>query len=330
VLHCKYSIETVAARVGKSPEEVKKLLESSRGRLLAAREMRPTPFIDTTIYTNWNALTVSAYLQAAQVLRIPKAKEFALLTLDRLLHEGLDPERGLCHVISYDGGAENKWVAGMLDDYALLTHACVEAWIGTGARKYYDAAMTLAERMIEEFYDAGGGGFWDTSQKGGEALGALTAARKPLQDSAAPAGNPAAAAALLRLEALNGRADFREIAARTLEVFATVVPHFGLYVGSYGLALQRLLADAVQVVVVGEDAAADDLEAAALFGFLANKSVIRISRLQGGSWLPPLLAETIPFLPNIGSGESFAVVCRGNACLPPVNEPEALLTSLQS
>ena len=36
-------------------------------------------------------------------------------------------------------------------------------------------------------------------------LGALTARRKPLQDSPTPAGNPTAAAALLRLEALSGR-----------------------------------------------------------------------------------------------------------------------------
>ena len=65
---------------------------------------RSTPFIDTTVYTNWNALAVSAYLQAAQVLRLPEVKSFALLTLDRLLREGMHAERGLAHVISYTGG----------------------------------------------------------------------------------------------------------------------------------------------------------------------------------------------------------------------------------
>jgi uncharacterized protein len=330
VLHNRYALETVAARVGKTPEEAGKLLESARARLLAAREQRPTPFIDTTIYTNWNALTVSAYLQAAQVLRLSQAKEFALLTLDRLLREGFSPERGLSHVISYDGGTADKQVPGMLDDYALLIHACVEAWIGTGSIKYYDAAMTLAERMIEEFYDAEHGGFWDTSQKGGETLGALTAARKPLQDSASPAGNPAAAAALLRLEALNGRADFREVAQRTLELYAQVVPHFGLYAGSYGSALQRLLTPAVQVIVVGDDSVADDLEAAALLGYLANKSVIRLPRVEVTGTLPPMLAETVPWLPDAGSGESFAVVCKGNTCLPPMKDPETLLESLRN
>ena len=72
-------------------------------------------------------------------------------------------ERGLAHVISYDGSGETKWVAGMLDDYAFLTHACLDGWLATGAMKYYQAALDLAERMIAEFYDATGGGFFDAA-----------------------------------------------------------------------------------------------------------------------------------------------------------------------
>src|ERR1700691_1837982 len=125
VLHVKHTLEAVAARAGKSPEAARELLSRAQARMLAARGERPTPFIDTTIYTNWNALAISAYLEAAQVLRLPEAKAFALRTLDRLLVEGLHPERGLAHVISYSGSGETKWVAGTLDDYAFLTHACL-------------------------------------------------------------------------------------------------------------------------------------------------------------------------------------------------------------
>jgi len=306
------------------------LLASARVKLLAAREQRPTPFIDTTVYTNWNALAVSAYLEAAQVLRLPEVKSFALLTLDRLLREGLHAERGLAHVISYTGGAEAKWVAGMLDDYAFLTHACVDGWLATGEEKYYQAALDLARRMIADFYDTTGGAFFDATARGAELLGVLSARRKPLQDSPTPAGNPAAAAALLRLYALNGSADLREKAEDTLEAFAGVVAHFGLYAGTYGLALERLLLPPVQVVVIGEDAAADELEAAATVGYAVNKSVIRLTRSQVAGPLPPVLAETLPLLPDLHAGHSVAVVCKGTSCLPPVREPEQLLELLQS
>jgi uncharacterized protein YyaL (SSP411 family) len=306
------------------------LLAAAKERLLAARGKRPTPFIDTTVYTNWNALAVSAYLEAAQVLRLPDVKSFALRTLDRLLGEGLHAERGLAHVISYNEGAETRWVAGMLDDYAFLAHACVDGWLATGAMKYYHAALVLARRMIAEFYDTTGGGFFDATAKGADLLGVLSARRKPLQDSPTPAGNPAAAAALLRLYALEGSADLREKAEDTLEAFAGVVTHFGLYAGTYGLALERLLLPPVQVVVIGEDAAADELEAAATVGYAVNKSVIRLTRSQVAGELPPLLAETLPLLPGLDAGHSIAVVCKGTSCLPPVREPERLLELLQT
>jgi uncharacterized protein len=329
VLHIKKTLDAVAARAGKSHSDAEALLSAARGRLLAAREERPTPFIDTTVYTNWNALAVSAYLEAAQVLHLEEVKTFALLTLDRLLREGLHAERGLAHVISYTGVAETKWVAGMLDDYAFLTHACLDGWLATGSAKYYQAALDLAERMVAEFYDPVGGGFFDATAKGAELLGVLAARRKPLQDSPTPAGNPAAAAALLRLEALNGRADLREKAEDTLEAFAGVVAHFGLYAGTYGLALERLLLPPLQVVVIGEDDAADELEAAATVGYAVNKSVIRLARAQVSDSLPPLLAETLPLLPGLKAGHSFAVVCKGASCLPPVTAPEELLALLQ-
>ena len=330
VLHVKQTLAAVAERAGKPLDQAAELLSAAHAHLLAARRERPTPFIDTTVYTNWNALAVSAYLEAARALHMPEVKAFAVLTLDRLLSEGLQAERGLAHVISYTGGADPKWVAGMLDDYAFLTHACLDGWLATGAMKYYQAALDLAERMVTEFYDPVGGGFFDAAAKGPELLGVLTARRKPLQDSPTPAGNPAAAAALLRLEALNGRVDLRQKAEDTLEAFAGVVTHFGLYAGTYGLALERLLLPPVQVVVIGEDAVADELEAAAIVGYAVNKSVIRLNRVQVAGPMPPLLAETLPLLPGLKADHSFAVVCKGTSCLPPTADPDQLLALLQN
>jgi uncharacterized protein YyaL (SSP411 family) len=41
--------------------------------MYAARLQRPTPFIDKTVYVSWNALCISAYLQAARVLKLEDA-----------------------------------------------------------------------------------------------------------------------------------------------------------------------------------------------------------------------------------------------------------------
>ena len=123
------------------------------------------------------------------------------------------------HVIAYAmpfAGKEGlrRRLPGTLDDYAFTVHACADAWFATGKMKFYRAAITLADAMIERFYDRDSGTFLDAAQSGAEHLGALTARRMPLQDTPTPAGNPTAASALLRLEALSGRADYRRIAKR--------------------------------------------------------------------------------------------------------------------
>jgi hypothetical protein len=121
------------------------------------------------------------------------------------------------------------------------------------------------------------------------------------------------------------------MAEDTLASFAGIVEHFGLYAGSYGLALERLLLDPVQVVVVGSGAAADRLEATAVAGFAVNKTVIRIapSQLVPGA-IPEVLAETVLQAPAPPGAEVWALVCRGRSCLPPIATPDELLAALQS
>jgi uncharacterized protein len=334
VLHRKYTVEEIAKRAEMNPAEVDAILKSAQQKLFAARGQRTEPYIDRTVYTSWNALAISAYLHAAHVLELEAPRAFALKTLDRIIREGWDPAAGLGHVIAYPEQASNqnrvrRYIPGVLDDYAFLTHALIDAWEATGERTYYDQAMLIAETMVARFYDAAGGGFFDTEATTGAALGVLAARRKPLQDSPTPAGNPSAAAALLRLEALSGRADFRDKAEDTLENFAGVVEHFGLYAGTYGLALELLLLPPIQVVVIGEGIEGRQLTAMATARYAVNKQVLYLQASQITSAnLPPMLAETLPELPDLKTGKTFAVLCRGNTCLPPTNDPEKLLEGM--
>jgi hypothetical protein len=334
VLHVKQTVEEMAAQAGRGVDELRALLDSARGKLLAARRARPTPFIDQTLYTGWNAMAVTAYLETARVLRMDAAREFALRTLDRLLNEAWDGAESLAHVIAYPGGAPPaEKVPGTLDDYAFTVHAALDGWLASGNMTFYGAAVKLADAMIARFYDRTAGAFYDaaTPQDKTAPLGALTARRKPLQDTPTPAGNPTAASALLRLEPLSGRKEYREMAEDTLASFAGIVEHFGLYAGSYGLALERLLLDPVQVVVVGSGPEAGRLEATAVARFSINKTVLRIAphRLAPGE-IPEALAETLLQAPPPDGAEAWALVCLGRACLPPITDPEALLEALES
>jgi uncharacterized protein YyaL (SSP411 family) len=334
VLHVKQTLEELAAQTGQTVEQLRTLRDSSRRKLLAARAARPTPFIDQTLYTGWNAMAVTAYLETARILRIPSAREFALLTLNRLLDQAWDGAATLSHVIAYPGEVKPAEKApGTLDDYAFTVHACIDAWFASGNMNFYRAAVKLADAMIDRFHDRTAGAFFDAAapQAGATSLGALAARHKPLQDSPTPAGNPTAASALLRLEALSGHAEYREIAEDTLGSFAGIVEHFGLYAGSYGLALERLLIAPLQVVIVGSGPEAARLEALAVARFAINKTVMRIApfRLVPGG-IPEALEETLLQVPAPAGAEVWALVCRGRACLPPITDGAALVEALEN
>jgi uncharacterized protein YyaL (SSP411 family) len=325
--------EEIASRMGIDAAKVLNLLASAKTKLYAARLQRLTPFVDKTVYVNWNAMCVSAYLQAAQVLGLDDARKFALRSLDRILADAWDAQQGLSHVIAYgDAQAGKRFVRGLLDDYAFTALACLDAYEVTGAMSYFKFAQQVADEMIRRFGDPTSGGFFDTetSLKEKLKLGALSARRKPFQDAPTPAGNPAAAIALLRLHAYTNDAKYRDKAEDTLGVFAGAAEQFGIYAGTYGIAATWMSKPHTQVVVVGEDDKARALLDAAVAPFAVNKSVVHLTDSEAVAQnLPPVLAETIPNLPALKEKKSVAIVCTDFTCRPPVESPEELTAMLR-
>jgi uncharacterized protein YyaL (SSP411 family) len=230
--------EQIAKALKMEPVHVHELAASAKQKLYAARLRRKTPYVDKTVYTGWNGMCISAYVQAGRVLGMPEVVAFGVKSLDRVLHEAWG-EHGLAHVVAYGEGVSARTsVAGVLEDYAFVANAALDAWEATDEMKYFNAAREIADTMLARFCDTEDGdamsrGFFDTEKdKGG--IGALSAQRKPLQDAPTPAGNSVAAMALLRLAALTGENLYEARAVDTLETFAGIVEHFGLYAASYG------------------------------------------------------------------------------------------------
>jgi len=333
VLYLRASVEEIAARLKKEADEVQTLLESAKKKMYAARLQRPTPFVDKTVYVGWNALCISAYLQAARVLKMEDARRFALRSLDRILAQGWSPQSGLQHVIAYsDPQPGKRHVPGVLDDYAFTAIACLDAYQATTDLSYFHFAEKIADAMIARFHDPHEGGFFDmaTGPDLGEGLvlGALAARRKPLQDSPTPAGNPAAAIALLRLHAYTNDARHRMLAEGALKAFAGIASHYGLFAASYAIGLDMYLHPHTQVVIAGSGEAADTLVAAAVMPLDLNKSVLRFREKAVPQMLPPALQETIPNLPGVNENKAVAVVCSGFTCRPPIDDPAELKRAL--
>ncbi len=345
VLCVSSSVEEIARRLSIPEERARALLAAAQKKMHAARLLRPTPYVDKTVYAGWNAMCVSAYLEAAKVLDLAPTRHFALRSLDRLLAEGWKgnskstaagegARSTLRHVIAYsDPKAERRESSGVLDDYAFTVIACLDAYEATADLSYFRFARSIGEAMVAGFFDPAAGGFFDTRGTDGEkaALGILGTLRKPFQDSPTPAGNSAAAIALLRLHGYTNDVSYRDRAERTLEAYAGVAGRHGIFAATYGLAVVRFVQPHTQVVVVGNDKAAAELYRTAVLPLGLNPAVVRLDADKVVAQnLPPALAETIPNLPALGEGRSFAVVCSGFNCQPPVFEAEELARALGS
>jgi hypothetical protein len=344
VLYVRAPIDEIARRMNLSAQRVQNLLESAKKKMYAARLQRPTPYVDKTVYVGWNAMCVSAYLEAAKVLELEEVRRFALRSLDRILAEASKPTANagegaratqtgrLLHVVAYsDPKAAHREVSGLLDDYAATTLACLDAYEATADLSYFKFARAIGDAMIERFFDATSGGFFDAEPTSeGKSLGVLGTRRKPLQDSPTPAGNPMAAIALLRLHHYTGDTEYRDKAEETLETFAGVAEQFGIFAATYGIAVLHWLENPVQVVVISDkETEADELARVAVEGFAFSKSVLQLKSNQVvAENLPPALAETLPNLPQLKSGKAFAVLCSGSSCQPPVTNAEELRRAL--
>ena len=319
VLWIDREFKEMATRMGKSEAEVESILASAQKHLLEARSTRPTPAIDRAIYTGWNAMYCSAYLEAARVLGREDCRSFALATLDRLLAEAWDPagRDGFAHRL---GGPR---LDGSLDDQVYAAAALLDAFEATLERRYFDAAARAMDLAIDLYGDAEGGAFFDRSRLAAP-MGGLEVRRKPFQDSPTPSGNSCAATVLSRLYAYTGDQRYRDRATATLEAFAGVAPQYGLFASSYALALGVHLTPPAQVVILGPagDARATKLEQAALAIFRFARAVLRVTPEQlTAAVLPPALAATLPHLP---AGTPQALVCAGGVCQPPVSDAAEL------
>ena len=333
VLYIRASLEEIAKRLSLPLPRLQELLDSAKKKLYAARLARPTPYVDKTMYMGWNALCVSAYLEAAKVLDLGEARHFALRSLDRILSEAWRPERQLLHVMAYsDAQAERREIRGVLDDYAFTVIACLDAYEATADLSYFHFAQRMADKMVDAFFDPVAGGFFDTDKAAGveATFGVLGTRRKPFQDSPTPAGNSAAAIALLRMYSFTNDASYRDKAEQTLEVLAGMAGQYGLFAATYGIAAVHLSQPHTQVVVLGDTPVANQLYRAAVAPFALNKSVLKLEANKAvPENLPRALAETIPQLPVVKEGNATAVVCSNFACQAPVSSPAELEQGLR-
>lgn len=320
IAHVTCPLEEVAEALSVDPIEAREALQQARRELYEAREARVKPFRDEKVITAWNALMVSAFARAYQVLgdeRYRCAGEQAAEFLEQHL-----VREGRLQRTFKDGQARND---GFLDDYAYLLEAELDLFEATFVPAHLDRADALARHLLEHFWDDADGGFFFTASY----HETMICRKKEYLDNATPAGSGVAALALLRLGRIVDNPDYR---ARVEAIFRAARPLLDKAPTAFGYtltALHQFLEPPIEIAVLGDrsDPATQALLDTAHAGFRPGKLVVGCS--SGAS---QELAKRVPLLRDKEAidGRPTAYVCRDFSCQPPVVEPRDLARQLGS
>jgi uncharacterized protein len=195
-----------------TPEALEARLAPLRAKLLAARERRPAPMRDDKVLTSWNGLMVAAYADGFRVLKDQRYREAAEKAADFLLTKLRTGEGRLLR--TYCAGQAK--LPGYLEDYAFLAHGLLRLHAATGDPKRLEQARALTDRMLDDFTDTKGGGFFFTADD----HESLLARPKDPVDGVLPSGNSVAVRNLVALARLTKEPRYLDAAGKALNAFS--------------------------------------------------------------------------------------------------------------
>jgi uncharacterized protein len=279
-------------------------IEQARTALFDSRATRPRPGLDDKVLTEWNAHWVAALAEAGFALGRQDWVDAAAETGDFLLRALRRSDGRWLRSWQAETGAKHLAFAG---DHAALVDAFTRLAEATGQRRWIEEARTVADAMLELFWDDDQGGLFTTGTDGER----LVARDKDLQDQALPSANSTAALALLRLAALTDHRPYAERAAAILRLGGELAGRVPTAFGVLLAAIDLHHTGSTEVVVAGNR---PDLLEVVRRRWLPNAVLAWGERHESPLWE--------------GREDGRAYVCRGYTCQLPATTPDELAAQL--
>ena len=317
ILHVARPLAEAAAEHGLDEQEAAQRLAAARRVLYDVRARRVPPATDTKIIAAWNGLAIDALARGAAILDAPRfldaARRAAGFLLRTLRTEPGPKGGGLLRV--YAGG--RAAVPAFLEDYAGLADGLLSLYEAGAGERWFVASCSLAEEMLDRFWDPEGGGFFTT----GAANERLVSRSKPTHDGATASGNSAAARLLARLYALTGDGAYADRLQTMTAAFGVILERAPVMMTGF-VATADWLPRHQAVAVVGPGDAPDTRALLrTVWADPPGTAIVMQHDPDGAS-----AESTVPQLAGKGAvdGRATAYVCHGFACSAPVTTPQAL------
>lgn len=288
--------------------EWERRLNKAHGRLLEARNKRTRPSTDDKVLTSWNALMMTACIDAYTATGGRHYLEMALKNAAFLEEKMVRPDGGLWR--NYRDGKAS--IDGFLDDYAFLAQAFVQLYQVTFNIHWLETARAVTGFATEHFQDQKTGMFYYTSDRSED----LIVRKMGIADQEMPSSNSVMAGVLFTLGELYQKPSYTAQSKVMLNHILnsrdeTETLFYANWLRQAGWFAFRPF----EVAVLGADATSVSLQ--------LRKNFLPLAIFAGGS------EENLPLLENkYVEGRTMIYVCRNRVCRLPVEDVAKALGQL--
>ena len=205
----KSSISKIAKERAISRDELERQLTPIREKLLAKRNQRVRPLLDTKILASWNGLMIRGFADAGRLFGNDEYIVTAAKAADFIVRNMRDEQGNLLHSYNKGKARFNAYLA----DYAYLIEGLNALHRATGDQKWLKASRELMDQQLERFWDRAAKGFFFTASDH-ERL--IARAKNPV-DSVRPSGNSVSGQNLLYLYQVTKNENYLDYAKDTLD-----------------------------------------------------------------------------------------------------------------
>lgn len=294
-----------AKRYNMTEDQLDVLLKKAGDDLLTRRSQRIRPATDDKMLTAWNALMLSALVNAYKALGKEQYLKAALRTARFLENNMIQVDGSVFRVVS----DKNVSTQGFLDDYALLADALISLYEVTFDLHWLELSERLTEYVLKHFADTSNHLFFYTSDLAKQ----LVARKHELSDNVIPASNSVFAHVLHKLGILFENGSYSLAAEQMLLKIKGETSQHSLHYSNWAMLMGKHVFPVSEVVIMGENVS--DIRRR------IQENYLPVTIFAGGS------IENLPLLKQRSAGERTVIyVCRDKTCERPVYSADEALT----
>jgi uncharacterized protein YyaL (SSP411 family) len=289
-------------------KEFEAILNSFRDKLLVERNKRVKPSVDDKILTSWNALLLTAYVDAFTAFGDRRFLKKALAIASFIEKNMLDGNGHLWRSFRNGRGS----IDGFLDDYALLAKAYIGLYEVTFDKYWLILSTKLADYSITNFYDNKSGLFYYTSSGSAK----LAARKIEILNNVIPSSNAVMGEVLFVLGTLLENEVYLQKSSSMMTKIAGRLGETIAYSPEWGYLAGMISHSNYEVAIMGAEALQKNSE--------MQKNYLPNSLFMGG------VEENLPLLENKLPGKGTLIyVCVNKTCRLPVSDVSRALQQIK-